>query len=121
MKLFIETFCIILFRDFIFFREISSLMILFFIFISVGTQFFKDFDSMESVNVINRKHVRDANALPRDNESIESLIPGTADANNRRLNDFDDNQPSGFDDGNDERVCNLADGLDSASDQGNIG
>ena len=79
-------------------------------------------DSLETVdNVINRKHVRDANALLCDNESIESLIPGTDHANNRRLNDFDDNQLSGLDDGNDELVCNLADGLDSASDQGNIG
>ena len=79
-------------------------------------------DSLETVdNVINRKQVRDANVLPCDNESMESLILGTADANNRRLNDFDDNQPSGLDDGNDDLVCNLADGLDSASDQGNIG
>ena len=76
---------------------------------------------MESANVINRQQVRVANALPCDNESVESLILGTADANNRCLNDFDDNQPSGLDDGNDDLVCNLADGLDSASDQGNIG
>ena len=75
---------------------------------------------MEAVNVINRKHIRDANALLCDNESIESLIPGTADAKNRCSNDFD-NQPSGLDDGNGELVCNMADGSDSASDQGNIG
>ena len=76
---------------------------------------------MESVNVINRQQVRVANALPCDNESVESLILGTADANNRRLTEYDDNQPSGLDEGNDDLVCNLADGLDSASDQGNIG
>ena len=76
---------------------------------------------MESANVINRQQVRVANALPCDNESVESLILGTADANNRRLNDYDDNQPSGLDEGNDDLVCNLADGLDSVSDQGNIG
>ena len=76
---------------------------------------------MESANVINRQQVRVANALPCDNESVESLILGTADANNRRLTEYEDNQPSGLDEGNDDLVCNLADGLDSASDQGNIG
>ena len=75
---------------------------------------------MESVNVLNRKQVRGANALPGDNESIESMIPGTAYANNSRLNDFEDLQPSGVDEGNDNDA-NLADGLDPGSEQGNIG
>ena len=96
-------------------------MILFF-FILVGSQFFNDLDNLEDVdNVINRKHVRDANVMLCDNESIESLIPGTDYANNPRLNDFDDNQPTGLDDGNDEIVANLADGLDPGSEQGNFG